>query len=72
MHKEGSRDQLAARNVLWKSKVVQMIHLGSKEYLNFSFKLHNDVTIPCNLKDYNDCVNEMSFGNIDMLKTGSI
>ena len=56
MHEEGSQDQLAAGNALWKSKVVQMIHLSSKEYLNISFNCINDVTVPCNLKNDNDCV----------------
>ena len=56
MHEEGSYDRLATRNALWKGKVVQMIRLGSKEYINISFNYINNVTIPCNLKYDNDCV----------------
>ena len=44
---QDNHDQLAARNALWKSKVVQMILLWSKEYLNISFNCMNDVTMPC-------------------------
>ena len=46
---QDSHDQLAARNALWKSKVVWMIRLWSKEYLNISFNCMNDMTIPCNV-----------------------
>ena len=56
MHEEGSHDQLATENALGKSKVVQMIRLWSKEYLNISFNCINDVTAPYNLKYDNDCV----------------
>ena len=56
MHEEGSHDQLAAENSLWKRKVVQMMRLRSKEYLNLSFNCINDLTVPCNLRYDNDCV----------------
>ena len=46
---QDSHDQLAARNALWKSKVVWMIRLWSKEYLNLSSNCMNAVTIPCNV-----------------------
>ena len=46
---QDSRDQLTARNALWKSKVVWMICLWSKEYLKTSFNYMNDMTMPWNV-----------------------
>ena len=46
---QDSHNQLAARDALLKSKVVQMIRLWSKGYLNISFNCMNDMTIPCNV-----------------------
>ena len=46
---QDSHDQLASRNALWRSKVVWMMCLWSREYLTTSFNYMNDVITPCNI-----------------------
>ena len=70
MHEQGSNDQLVAGNALWKRKVVQMMRLWSKEYLNLSFNCTNDVTIPCNVSMMMIALSKWVLVYIDVTNSG--